>query len=873
LRLRRALLSLFLAASIPAASFAVSVPALAQSASGSISGTVASGDQTPLAGAAVKLSGPVSQTATSAANGTFSVTGLPDGVYSVSISRSGYDAVTGTTVTISGGAPQTLAITLVASSLTSLRTIGSVVANGGRASTALNTSAAAQVTLTSSQFTDRGQTQVVNMLEEQPGVDITRNSSGAPGANSDVAIRGTNPYETQVLVDGHPVNGGDRGQYDITFLNPLILSDVEIDKGPGAFPNSVENAIGGSVNFRTPPITSTPTGTVLAGFDSFYGSEYGARYSTTIGKVGFLLGYAFVGTPGYLGNQGLLSVTSANGNATSVPGMPPLVATVNTGIVSSQVYQNKSELAKLGYNFSPTTTLTAGFYGSQSTVDYSATDASQEPYTIVASCGPPTCTSTNFTNPFYANLVGQTVLASNGKDDLFNGNSETDNEPIFTVDLRSGIGTGTFLARYYAGSITRLLNDPGEITQISGCPNPACNPATTLGSNFNEQEIDQLHGGDFEYDQPIGLSTLTLSYDRHADSTTFCESTSTPPCLANALIVASTTYSVRGYIPISHKLTFGLGNYFSSTSFVGNRYDPRASLTYQPSKYQSIRLAAGSAFVAPPAGFVGAVAGPNGALVGASVTGVPGPSATLNVIANLKPETSQSFDIGTDIATGTASKFTLDFYNTVLKNRFETETVNLTGGTVGTFNGLQFGTIKELFNVSDSHEQGVEIGFIKAPKVGFGTTLDFDLSNDYDFNTVPNPLAGATASAAQTSTFNNLGSIKDNTQIPGFAYSKGRAEINYAFASGARAAFGMSYYGNYNSFGEPAFTMFDANFGIPLAYGFRLQVSGINIFDHDGGRNMAEFDYGPYTPIGLTSPVTLFFAPPRQVTFQLSHPL
>ena len=199
---------------------------------------------------------------------------------------------------------------------------------------------------------------------------------------------------------------------------------------------------------------------------------YGARYSNTIGKVGFLFGYAFVGTPGYLGNQGLLSVTSANGNSTSVPGMPPLVATVNTGIVSSQVYQNRSELAKFGFNFSPTTTLTAGYYGSQSMVDYSGTDPSVEPYTIVGSCGPPTCTSTNYTNPFYANLVGQTVLASNGKDDLFAGNSETDSEPIFTVDLRSAIGTGTFLARYYAGSITRLLNDPGEVGQISGVPQP-----------------------------------------------------------------------------------------------------------------------------------------------------------------------------------------------------------------------------------------------------------------------------------------------------------------------------------------------------------------------------------------------------------------
>jgi hypothetical protein len=872
-RLRRVLLSIVLAVALtPAASIFAPVPAVAQAQAGTISGTVVSGDQTPLAGATVTVSGPASQTTTTEKDGTFAVTGLPDGAYLLSVTHAGYVAVQGTPVVLTGGIPQSLAVTLVSSSLTSLRTIGSVSASGGRNSTALNTSASAQATITSQQFTDRGQNQVVDMLEELPGVEITRASGGAPGSNSDVALRGTNPYETQVLIDGHPVNGGSRGQFLVQFLNPLIISDVEVDKGPGAFPNSVENAVGGTVNFRTPNITAAPTGLLLAGYDSFNGSMYGGRFSMTTGKFGFLLGYAETGTPGYLTGN-LASVSSANSNATSVPGQPPLIATINTLIPSSQTYNNRSELLKFAFNFSPVTTLTLGYYGSQSAVDYTGADASQEPYTIVGSCT--TCGSaTTFTNPQFGNLVGQTILASNGKDDLFAGNMESDSEPIFTVDLRSSLGRGTFLGRYYAGSLTRLLNDPGEIGQISSCVNPACNPATVLGSNFQENEIDQLHGGDFEYDLPIGLSSITLTYDTHDDRTTFCESTLTPPCSANSLLVASTTYALRGSIPLSKKLTFALANYFSDTTFVGSRYDPRASLVYRPSKAMSLRLSGGSAFVAPPAGFIGAVAGPSGTLAGAAVIGVPGPSATLDVVSNLKPETSQSFDVGGDFATGRSSKFTIDLYNTVLANRFATDTVSLTGGTTGSFNGLQFGTIKELFNVSNSHEQGIELGFIAAPRVGFGANVALDLNNDYDFNTVANPLLGIGAvSAAPTSTFNGLQSIKDNTQIPGFAYSKGRAELNYAFAGGGRAAFGMNYYGNYNSFGENAFTMFDANFSIPLQHGFKLQVAGINIFNHDGGRNLAEFDFGPYTPIGLTSPETLFFAPPRQVTFQISHPL
>jgi outer membrane receptor for ferrienterochelin and colicin len=878
LRLRRALLSLVLAAVLtPAASVVASVPAAAQAQAGSITGTVSS-DQGPLAGATISVSGAASHTVTSRKDGTFAVTGLPDGAYLVSVTHSGFAAVRNTAVTIISGVAQTLAVNLVADSLTSLRTIGSVTADGGRTSAALNTSAAAESTITTQQFTDRGQTQVVDMLEEQPGVEITRVDSGALGSNADIALRGANPYETQVLIDGHPVNGGSQGKYLIQFLNPLILSDVEIDKGPGAFGNSVENAVGGSVNFRTPQITTTPTGTFLAGYDSFNGSTYGARFSDTIGgKFGFLVAYAETGTPGYFTNQNVLSVTSAGPNDVPKPGGPPVDATVNTSILSSQTYNNRSELLKLDYNFSPTTTLTAGFYGSQSYVDYTGTLGTVEPYTIVGSCT--TCgSSPTFTNPIFANFIGQTVLAANGEDDLFAGNYETDSEPIFTFDLRSAIGRGTFLARYYAGSISRLLDDPGEATQIRNCLNPACNPASfTDDVDFQEDETDQLHGGDFEYDLPIGLSSLTLSYDSHDDRSTFCENSSTTPfplnCTSNGLLIASNTISLRGYISLSSKLTLGLANYFSNTTFVGSRYDPRASLVYKPGKYEVLRAAVGTAFVAPFSGFLGPVAGANGSLGGAAVL-----NDTLDVVDNLKPETSQSFDIGGDFATGPAAKFTLDLYNTIVHNRFATEDVDLTDGLTGTFDGTPFTKIDEVYNQSDSHEQGIEIGFIKAPHVGFGSTITFELSHDYDFDTVANPvLASLPVVASQTGTFNGIQDIKDNTQIPGFAYSKGHAEINYAFEGGARVAFGMTYYGDYNSFGQTAFELFDANFGIPLQHGFHLQVAGNNIFDHDDGRDLGEFEQGAYTPVAApgdtTSPVSLFFAPPRQVTIQLSHPL
>jgi hypothetical protein len=877
LRLRRALLSLFLAVALtPTASIIAAVPAMAQpqAGSGSISGTVLT-DQGPLASATVSIKGTAARTVKTKKDGSFTITDLPDGTYQVSITHTGYTAVQNTSVTIAGGLPQTLAVTLAAATLNSLRTIGSVATNGGRSSTALNTSAAAEVTVTSQQFTDRGQIQVVDLLEEQPGVEITRVDSGALGANANIALRGTNPYETQVLIDGHPVNGGSQGKYLIQFLNPLILNDVEIDKGPGAFGNTVENAIGGTVNFRTPTITSTPTGLFQTGYDSFNGSTLGARFSDTIGKFGFLVGYAETGTPGYFTNQQILQVTDAS---FTKAGEPPAAATINTGILSSQTYNNRSELLKAAYNFSTTTSLTLGFYGSQSLVDYTGTLTTAEPFKIVpclpvATCNPATNTGTSFTNPNFLNQVGNTVLAAANGDDLFQGNNETDNEPIFTADFRTAIGKGTFLGRFYAGSITRLITDPQEPTQITGCPNAACNPATLDGEDFNENETDQLHGDDFEYDIPIGAFSVTGSYDTHNDRTSFCETTSAANpalnCTVNGLLQSANTYSLRAFVPLfSPKLTLGFANYFSDTTFVGSRYDPKASLVYHPNNKEVFRLSAGTAYVAPPADFVTGVG--NAATLGGEAV----ENGTLVIEGNLKPEFSNSVDLGADFRTSRDSKVSVDLYNTILQNRFATDSIEFTGGITATFNGQPITGVSELFNQSDSHEAGVELSFLKAPRVGFGAVAFLDLSRDYDFDTNPNQLLqGIPLKSAQTGAFNGLQNEKDGFQIPGFATAHGRAEVNYTFPKTSTVAFGMTYYGNYNSFNEPAFELFDGRFSIPLQNGFRFQMSGTNLFNHDHGRDLGEFEGSNITPPGETEPLSLFFAPPRQVTALISHPL
>lgn len=831
---------------------------------------VVSSERGPLAGVTVTIHGPATQSVTTQADGAFHFTNIPAGTYRLTATAPGYQPLPNTVVTMAADSPQTVAVTLEAATLSSLRTIAST-STVGRGSTAVNTTGAALETVTAQEYIDRGDFQVQDILEEYPGVELTRASSGgAPGANTDVGIRGAAPYETQTLIDGHPVTGGSYGEFLIQFLNPLVLSGIEVDAGPGVMGNTIQNAVGGTVNFRTPPITTNLQGRFTTGYDSYNGSTYSARVSDTIGKFGFLAAYGFYGTPGYFTGD-LLSVSASSG---AQAGVIP-TATVNQAIPASETFQNRSQVFKVAYNFSPTTALTLGEIAEQTYVDYTATLDTVEPVKIVGACS--ACGTYN--NPAFGNLVGQTVLGSTQYDNLYLGNYELDNEPILTADLRTAIGPGNLLARFYTGSINRQIDDPQESNQITAwTKNAAGALVPTLDTPYYESEIDRLRGGDFLYSAPFGPNQEDLiqaSYDEHSDTALDCSGSSftfvlTGPntdCTAGNLILLSRTYSLRAQYNVLPKLRVEFGNYFSDTTFVGSRDDPRATLVWTPQPNTAVRFAVGTAYVAPPSGFVAPIAGENKAVV----------NGTLEVSDALKPETSAGVDIGTDLGIHGDSKITFDVYKTALTNRFSTTTIEPAftlgaGVPFGFYNGMPFSKISEVYNASDANEEGIELGYLRAPRVGFGVHADFDLLRAYEYNTVPLQLPGISVSSSQVDTIGGDGSETPGYQIPGYPYWHGRAEASYRFPSTARLAFGATFYGANNSFGEPGFTLFDFHSDLPITpAGVRLTASIENVFNHDDYRTLGEYAYG-YLPPGETVPYSLFFAPPRRATLQLIYP-
>ncbi len=863
---------------LPAIAVDENAPEVAQAAQAvtgsTISGTVKDDAGRPIPGVRVSLNGPTRASATTGGDGTFSFTGLKSGTYLVTAERTAY-ATINTTISLAEGASQTATFTLENANQTTLREIGRVVTSRNR-STELNTTPAATNTITSQTYIERGQPQISNLLEELPGVELQRFSSGgSPGANTVAALRGADPSETQTLIDGHPVSGGPQGDYLLQFLNPLLLSDVEVTKGPGTQSDQIQNQVNGSINYRTLPITKQFTARLTGGYDTFDGSTASLFASDTIGKFGFLAGYARYGTPGYFTGN-ILSVIA---NGTPLPGTIP-DATATIDIPSSQTFNNQSELFKLGYDFSNSTAITLSYLGLHTYADYTSSLTTQEPFHIVASCpavgsnapsGPGTgagCGAfggssggTSYTNPIFAGLVGKTVFASSTNDNLYLGNFETDNEPFFTGELRTTFGPGSFLGRYYAASIARDINGPAQVNQPYQCDDPTCNPAIINKNNdfegaFYQTQTDYLHGADFAYQLPIGPNTYTASYDTHGDRTSACSGGEPNPsgtnCSVPSILQTSETIAARGDFHFGNKFAAQLGNYFSHTTFVGSRYDPHGGITFQPNANAIVRLAAGSSFVAPSA------------QTAYDITPHVERRTTLyRTIGGVAPETDVSYNVGTDLRTGSDSKLSVDLYATRLFNRFNSTTITGTGAE-GSFEGQKYTKINETFNQATALEEGIELTYVKAPQYGFGTTDYLNFLHSY---------AGGSNSSFFPPQGSIYGNVADGQQFIGYPYTHGRVELNYLTKNAIRAAFGADYYGALNSFNQPGFVLFDADTQIQLKNQFVLGFSVQNVFNHDDYRTYGTYNYGTSAPAlgGGIAYSSLFFAPPRQFTFQLSR--
>jgi outer membrane receptor protein involved in Fe transport len=827
------------------------IPVAAQTpAAPTFSGRVLDSSGKPIKARITATGGKASKTFETKSDGRFALA-LPEGIYSVIVSAPGFQTTQTDNVLVP---PPTSPVVFTLPNAT-LQTIGRAVTS--YSPTVINSTAAAKTTISYETFVDQGQSQVMNVLDEIPGVDVIRFSGSSPGSNSTIELRGAQPYETQVLIDGHPVTlsaGGVDG-FNTTFLNSNILGGVEVEEGPGGMPNTVENAVGGSINFRTPSITPGFQASVLGQFDSFEGNEFGIKASDTFGKLGILVAYAGTVTPGYLpssiqlasggASAGFVSpaITASNGGTAN-----PREAVISYGVPTTENFSSQAQLAKLSYAFSAQTSVTLSQLSTQSLNDETGTLGSYTYATIVPCLPLPTCA--NYTNAGYSSYIGskQYVAVS----DAYPSNNEFDNEPIYSGEFRTVLGPGSFLARFYTGTISRTITQNNDNNVTEPCTTPSCPVDVVNGVNQNEdgqfyQEFTQdvLHGEDGQYTVPVGVNTFTLGFDRHVDNAFFQETGETNPFIP----IQSIAYSLRADIQLTPKLLLESGNYYSSTSYVGSRFDPRDGLVFKPNSNLALRASFGTAFVAPYYTLVNESAKPN----------VADETLTLPPSTGFKPETSAGYDIGSDIKFSKDSLLQADVYTNNILNRFTT----VTEQARGEYLGKDYTAITQLQNEANVKEEGVQLTYTYAPRFGFGFRNASDFLRDYAYNQIPSKSGSVSLVAATPANY---------VQSPDDPYMKVRNDAWWTFKSGVLARIGTQSYGANNSFGQHGFTEYDAQIRVPLKErGLSLSVGGSNLTNVNNYSAYAIYD-GGYTYRDLSGAIgytTFRPVAPRTVYVQL----
>jgi len=556
------------------------VPTTVSDTSSVISGNVFTSDGVPISGASVIVDGPVRRSDSTDARGAFSFASVAPGVYVLTVGKAGFTSARQENIAVTAGSTATVTIPLTASSFSSLRQIGQVSTSApGRAQ--INTSTGALAVVSNQAFVDQGQQQVTKILNETPGIVASRTSVGNSASQASPIIpqiRGALPYETATLVDGHPVSVGANGYFSPLYLNPALLQDVEIAKGPGVLSTDINYAIGGSVNYRTLEPTRTFHAAVDLGIDNYAGTSPSVRItgSTPTHVVDYAFAYALNGTPGPLrdyrvagsqvplvyGGGGLNSDGTGPWfvNGRGYAGVPLGLGASNTpqyaglpgqayfaqpfyvccSTLDTQ-YLARAELAKLRFNMSQQTALTVSYLGAQSTSNQTGAQASS------VSTLPNGGNFSSFAPPkgYAGSVAPGTAIPFDlaAYVPLYNSIQQS----LFQSELRSAVGKTTILARYYAGTANQFTYSYKTPTNESFAGNAwggvalcavgvafnfatkACADGAAPTPTFFDGQAtsftsgpaqtttltqDHLRGYSLEFDQPAGDNFFTLAFDR-----------------------------------------------------------------------------------------------------------------------------------------------------------------------------------------------------------------------------------------------------------------------------------------------------------------------------------------------------------------------
>ncbi|HRP94987.1 MAG TPA: TonB-dependent receptor [Rhodocyclaceae bacterium] len=141
-----------------------------------------------------------------------------------------------------------------------------------------------------------GHSTLVELLSAQPGVQVV--STGGPGSNASIFIRGANSSHTLMLIDGMRVGSATSGQPSIEMIPLALIDRIEILRGPASALYG-SDAIGGVIQIFTRRGESVFAPSVRAGFGSFDTRTLDASVSAGTGRLRYSLAAGYDETSGF----------------------------------------------------------------------------------------------------------------------------------------------------------------------------------------------------------------------------------------------------------------------------------------------------------------------------------------------------------------------------------------------------------------------------------------------------------------------------------------------------------------------------------------------------------------------------------------------
>lgn len=586
----------------------------AQSSTLDVTGTVKAADGTPIAGASVNLTSQAgADRARTDARGFFVMHEVRSGTYALHVSAPGYQTLSERTVTV-GANDATLTVTLSPATTNALTVIGRVSASSGET---VSTASAPTDSLSAQAAAAAGTTSVGAMVWSALSTTPVIPLGGGSTATVDLAVRGPDPTETIVDIDGHPMNNGNTGDFDLSLLDPAALQEVEIVYGIAPSSLIGPNQIGGGVNITTLQPTIEPHA-LLRLFGGSYGS-FGGTFQTT-------------GTADRFGYAVSLHDTSSLGSVNQTILAPPAPVSPPTRHEILQDVGSNSDgdslITKLRYQLGGPTGygyLQLNFRNQNVTKDESAL-------------------LTNYTPPGFGGDVDDARvfdLPDLGGYQSFAGTTLGAHQSNYGFDAQLPLGSqqvdGAPSTIFQFSHLTTLnsqsVDGPGAATLPY-----LYNQRDLLGDDWIELDHHFTNGLlSFKYD--IGTESLTTDYVQSqvvAEAQPFDR---TPP--TQVIPIAQTQrYAVLRYNgdPTS-QIHYSIAAYQSDFSTFGSSFDPRAGFVWTPTGNTAVRASVGTTFQTPQLSEL-VVPAPNERVPVGGVIYIGNP--------NLRPDQATDFDLGAE---------------------------------------------------------------------------------------------------------------------------------------------------------------------------------------------------------------------------------